>query len=249
MKRKSNSETLVIVPAAGFGRRVGSPIAKEMLRVKVAALGARGVSKSLTEPMIAHCLDLAKTMNLAAHVIVRPEKKALVRYLKKRAQTQELSVQIVGVTREWPDTLLLSRPFWRAKNIVCLPDTRFRPLQIFKVIDQRLRRTPLVWATFKAKDLKCWGAVDLKHKTHAEKPTSWVAGARGWGLFGFQKRYGVRVLESLLKSTMNSRQSQGDGSEWRHLSISQAGVELDQFQDLARKSSRATLPHTTSQRP
>ena len=211
----------MILPAAGFGRRVGSPEAKEMLMVR----GLRGQR----EPMIAYALRVARRHHLATHVIVRKEKKSLIEYLKQCSRNQEISWQIVRPTKEWPDTVLASEKFWRRKNIVCLPDTRFRPQKIVQKMNVELDRHAVVWSVFRARDLRSWGVVDAAAKQHAEKPQAWHSTARPWGLFGFQKAYGRRVLSSLLASTL----AEGD-AKWRELRFRQKVCGLEGFWDLAR---------------
>src|SRR3990167_336203 len=105
----------MLIPAAGLGTRVGSPEAKEMLPRPA------GVSFE-NEPMITMALQLAAECEAKPHVITREEKVSLVKYLSKmRTPLADLiappiSVQLVGATREWPDTLLLSRPAWSDYN-------------------------------------------------------------------------------------------------------------------------------------
>src|SRR4051812_48128743 len=104
----------VLIPAAGFGKRMGLPEAKEML------IGPEGT------PLIEWSLSFCNKNGLKPLVISRPEKNSLNDYLR-RIGVDTLLIEPSG---EWPDTLLKSEELWAEKNLVLLPDTRFSPLEM-----------------------------------------------------------------------------------------------------------------------
>lgn len=208
---------VMIVPAAGFGRRVGSPEAKELL-----------LREGLNEPLIEQPLRLASENAARVVVVTREEKASLLRYLGRRAR-----VVLVRPTREWPESLLLSAGEWGEFNLVCLPDTEFAPLDVvgemFRVLE---RGADVVFATFVPADgeFRTWGVVDTSELRHCEKPRDVSAGAavRAWGLFAFRRACGERLLQQMLESTFDH--------EWRDLSgLGRVEfLELDAFRDLTR---------------
>jgi len=222
------TDRLLILPCAGFGTRVGQPEAKELL--------PRPVSAQLAgRPMIDLGLQLAASAGAVAHVITREEKKSLLNYLEiyeKSSSVQgapcEIQVQLVSPTREWPETLLKSKPYWRKWNLVVLPDTDFSPLGVVKEMFSVLAagHAPCVFATFAADNCKTWGVVDAVSGQHCEKPVEWSATTRAWGLFGFHYDVGEMLLAQMLESTFDHK--------WRDLPKRTAYVPLADFCDLTR---------------
>ena len=90
-------ETKIIIPAAGFGTRVGSPEAKEMLILQD------------QQPLIDFAIQLAKENQAVAHVITRKEKKSLIAHLQNQTA---VNIQLIEPSKEWPDTILKSKDFW-----------------------------------------------------------------------------------------------------------------------------------------
>lgn len=94
---------VVIIPAAGFGRRIGAPEAKEMLtrvslqsRAKGHAQSAQlrehehvhegAVGITIHDPLIELPLQLAARASAQAVVVTRAEKASLLKYLNQRAR-------------------------------------------------------------------------------------------------------------------------------------------------------------------
>ena len=109
------SKPLLLLPAAGFGTRVGSPNAKEIF------FGANG------GPLIEASLHQARLRDWAVHVITRKEKTDLLNYLKEyqnkyfnpdQVDGFNISIQIIEPSREWPDTLLKSKDYKTALGYI-----------------------------------------------------------------------------------------------------------------------------------
>lgn len=118
----------IIVPAAGFGKRMGSPEAKEMLVLK----------ESQEKPLIEHAIAWAQTLKCPIHVITRKEKQSLLRYLENHPYCEFITIQCVEATREWPETMLLTQPYLAKQNILILPDTRWEPATQVAVLYNKL---------------------------------------------------------------------------------------------------------------
>jgi hypothetical protein len=118
---------LVIIPAAGYGRRVQASITSLPLRSKELLPGPEG------EPLINHCLQQAADHGLPVHLITRKEKIDLIEHVEKFCQEKEIpfAIQRIEPSREWPESILMSEKFWLEKNILCLPDTVYGPDSIF----------------------------------------------------------------------------------------------------------------------
>ncbi len=146
----SSVKPLVLIPAAGFGRRMGSPLAKEILPLRA--------KRPLIEAPLEWCAD----RHWPALVITRQEKTNLIEYLSwrnktlvgerhfsprvddLRTNTSSVDTLIVGATQDWPDTLLASRDHWHEWNLVLLPDVDFAPLEILdQIAEQMGRLSPL----------------------------------------------------------------------------------------------------------
>lgn len=95
----------VLIPAAGFGKRVGSPSAKELLPDEDG------------QPIIAWALRQVAKRGWHAHVITRPAKQPLLEYLEKQKNNGlSLSIQLIEGSSEWPDSLLQSRQHWSGQQ-------------------------------------------------------------------------------------------------------------------------------------
>lgn len=217
---KSPGARLIIIPAAGFGTRMGAPEAKEML--------PRPAGSHLSgEPLIAWSLRLAKLTGARVHVITRPEKKSLIDYIHTQAD-DSISLQMVGATKEWPETLLLSEPYWQKSNIILLPDVDFSPDTIVEDLFCKMEsnESDLVFATIAKNGYRTWGVVDQASNSHCEKPLVATASACAWGVFGFQKEFGKAILQQMLESTFDHH--------WWKLPGRASFLSLERFEDLTR---------------
>jgi bifunctional N-acetylglucosamine-1-phosphate-uridyltransferase/glucosamine-1-phosphate-acetyltransferase GlmU-like protein len=185
----AQTKPLVIIPAAGFGRRVGSPNSKEMLAFE-------------GRPLIEFVLRECEARDWSIHVVTRAEKTELLGYLEER-QSQSLKIQLVSETREWPETVLRSEPNWQDWNLLLLPDMIFDPPA---VLDQMQRAmlsgsVELVAAGRIVNEPQVWGCLRTQSFGFeiSEKPqdcsTAWA-----WGILGFRRSLGRPLFQSLLES-------------------------------------------------
>lgn len=218
------SKPLVLIPAAGFGTRVGSPPAKELLP---------GPSGS---PLIAFGLEQARLRGWPVHVITRAEKTELIAYLEAYRQQWglELAIQIIDPSREWPDTLLQSEPSWHEKNLLCLPDTVFEPLGVW----DRLAGSSadIAAAVFDPPDFSVWGVFrqDSSGLSVCEKPSSSSVadGDRAWGVLCWRRESGLALLRAQLES--------GRDHQWKKIAASLEFFPLSSFDDVTRSPSSKT---------
>jgi hypothetical protein len=163
------------------------------------------------KPMIRWALDIA----INPLVITRAEKKDLIEYLNENG----VQYMIVEPTKEWPDTILSSKNYWRKRNILLLPDTRFKPA--FPTIDKLnhlLFNNKVVTACHRVKDQNNWGIV--KERKIYEKPDFDGEGL-AWGLIAFQRSAGGVLFSDLLN----------DGVTFIDTELI---LMLDEFKDLTR---------------
>lgn len=207
---------LVILPAAGFGTRMGSPPAKEIL------------PGPLGSPLIETALRQAQVRGWPVHVITRRAKTELISYLSEYQNSQglEISIQLIESSQEWPDTVLQSQKFWRQRNLLCLPDTVFQPTGIW---DDLVRsQASLSAALFEVADGRSWGVM-RKTATAVEiceKPQEGRAGMKAWGLLSFQPEAGRVLLQAQLASAFHH--------QWISLEQSFEFFDLESFKDLTR---------------
>lgn len=207
----------IIIPAAGFGTRVGSPEAKEVM-----------VSSKTGEALIDFILKEASVRQWEVHVITRKEKTSLIEHLKN---FPNVFIQFVEPTKEWPHTILQSEKFWNEKNILVLPDTYFSPVHILDDMAETLCCYQIVTATIERENYSTWGVVNTKLKTYEviEKPQHSFPrehSYRAWGILGFQKDIGVELFVAHLESTFH-HQPINIATRAKHLPI-------DHFEDLTR---------------
>lgn len=219
--------SLFLIPAAGFGKRVGAPHAKELFP-----------DPETGRPQIDFALELAEKNGASAHVITRREKTQLIEYLNDVWRSRvPLTLQFVDPTSEWPQTLLLSKNHWHQNNVVLLPDTKFEPVQAVSQLLTSLesgKDCSFLTFTPEGEDFSTWGTVDASNTSELhgmEKPLAHHLGSfedpRAWGVFGFRKLHGETLLRELLKSTL-------DRVPYKIPSISVGYFALKSFKDLAR---------------
>lgn len=215
-------DCLVIVPAAGFGKRVGSPEAKELFE-----------NPQTGKRLIDMSLDWCVYNKIAAHIITRSEKKSLINHINntKNLILHDLHVQEIMVEGEWPQTILKSQPFWREYNVVWLPDSDFSPLHIVQEMFLSLKNNPYCFSVFKQENLTEWGAISIDggffyicEKPKVNEPK--MKHASAWGLFGFQKNFGVELLQAMIDSGLKKVPVKINNNA--HL------LYLDDFKDLTR---------------
>lgn len=206
------SDRLVIVPAAGFGTRVGSPQAKELMLHPLF-----GVS------FLEKCLERIANCGATPLVISRSDKVVLNDWLTSHAVSH---LQITK-TSEWVQTVLASQEFWQEKNLLLLPDTNFSPENILSKMFHSLNHSELVAATFEVDDLRLWGGIkSLKGKTFVSEKISQPESGSAWGILGFSKSGGGVFWPTYLKAQASKK--------WEQIDLSFATHELDSFKDLTR---------------
>jgi len=224
MIAQPQSKPLVLLPAAGFGTRVGSPPAKELL------------PDLQNRPLIDFALEQALAREWPVHVITRAEKHSLLEHLATwQARGLVISIQLVGPTKEWPETLLLSKPFWRENNLVVLPDTRYEPLNIWDemLTAQQKTSAEAVYAVCESTDFSrasSWGVIAADPFRLCEKPQQALAESANsylfWGLMMFEKSAGESLLQAHLASTFDH--------QWKPVAARVQLVRLQSFVDLTR---------------
>jgi len=214
----------VLIPCAGFGKRVGEPPAKELLKLP-----------SENNPLIHWCLDLTKKFKMRPVLITRKDKKAFLEYIETIRDAYNIELCLIDASKEWPDTLLKSDSCWTEQNIVLLPDTRFSPDDILPKLSDSLKKNDLAFATFSvpganSDKFSCWGVLKSDGANYwiAEKPRNAdEVFTQAWGLFAFKKEFGVDLLTKMLESN-------GD-HEFKKINTTKIETfSLDFFQDVTR---------------
>jgi len=202
----------VIIPAAGFGTRVGSPPAKELLphpKYKMSFL-----EKALERVLSSGAKPL---------VISRVDKTHLNRWLFE----SKIPHILVTPTFEWVETVMLSSPYWVEKNLLLLPDADFSPETIIHNLLHDLDHFDLSFGVFDVLDIQKWGAViesDGKFFI-TEKYKSSQPGT-AWGLIAFQKGTANQFWEIYQQSQLTH--------QWLELAFKLNLRRLDYFEDLTR---------------
>lgn len=204
----------VLIPAAGFGRRVGSPEAKEML------------PDPQGQPLIAAALDLALGRGWDVVVATRAEKKSLVQYLENRG----VEILLLEPTQEWPQTVLKTKSVWREWNLLLLPDCRFQPEVILDEIWAQAQKSKAraYAGVFKVDSGRKWGCLRQNREGRwsiAEKPLEQKP-ELAWGIWLFHKDVGEELFQRCFDSQVDH--------SWQSLSFDLQTVELESFKDLTR---------------
>lgn len=215
----SYKSTTILLPAAGWGSRMGYPNAKEIL-----------LNPQTGQPFIQYALESVLGLDVHCVVITRSEKKDLLAWLtvyKKENPSVSIEPYFVTSTEEWPDTLLKTKSIWTDFNIVLLPDTDWKPKTMSLQLQQQLATSHAVYGVFNTTK-KNWGFVKAESErlSIVEKPLNIPAGFQAWGLFGFRKEAGEEILQAHLQSTKDH--------EIKDISVATAIVRLEEFNDRTR---------------
>lgn len=204
----------ILIPAAGFGKRVGSPIAKELLP-----------HPKTGRPMIAETVDKAGGLG-SPLVITRAEKRDLIEYLAKN----NIEYQVIDETREWPDTILAAKKYWLDTNLILLPDTDYSPISITSLLLNVLdfSETTVSLGVFKVDDFNNWGMIDLDSDTLciADKPSFNKNNTLAWGLIAFCYSNGDTLFQAISNSNKDKL--------WKETGLKYKFFKLEHFSDLTR---------------
>lgn len=218
---KTSSESYcVILPAAGFGTRMGSPESKEML-----------FAEDESFPMIQHALDLLAEENCRIVLPTRKEKKSLIDFVTKHSP--HVIIQIIEKSKEWPDTILQTHPYWLDKNLLILPDTRWSPENEILKLPSLLDSHHFAFSTFTSSVPETWGVFRDQPWAVCDKPPHSVLNENKsntfcWGHIAFQKELGQPLFSNILKSHHSK------SFESLPNSTSAGFIRLDSFCDLTR---------------
>jgi bifunctional N-acetylglucosamine-1-phosphate-uridyltransferase/glucosamine-1-phosphate-acetyltransferase GlmU-like protein len=205
----------IIIPAAGFGKRVGSLESKELL-----------ISPTTQKPLIDFSLSLAQKSNATPVVITRLKKRNLIEYLEEK----KIQALIVDETKEWADTVLKSKAHWKKFNLLILPDSEFAPLSLIEDMFKQLETKDFVFATFKVEDVTKWGIyhpINENSFSIAEKPhNSFHEQDLAWGLIAFRDTHGEELFSKILESH--------DDHQYKILNATSSTLYLNHFIDLTR---------------
>lgn len=213
----------VILPAAGFGTRMGTPESKEML-----------TAPDENAPLIQFALDLF--YHCPGHIVVptRAEKKNLISFIQ--THYPQVIVQIIEPSQEWPDTVLQSKKYWMEKNILVLPDTRWAPTNAVFQVMKSLDHSACAFSTFSVSQLESWGVFCLQPHSVCDKPPrqemhSDAFSYFSWGHIAFHQHVGEKIFSQILRSHRTRQFEQLD------FEPSVSPIALDWFHDLTRGKS------------
>lgn len=165
-----NCKGHAIIPAAGLGTRMGSPInGKEMLRDEVTG-----------ERLIDWPIKLAFDNGLIPIIGISANKIALRTYINSKYP--KARVVVTPQQGEWPHTVLALSKYWHKNcNILILPDTRFDKESFMNLLEHP---SEVGFAVHRVKDASKYGMVKQFNDRvfTSEKPSPKAAGELAWGL-------------------------------------------------------------------
>jgi hypothetical protein len=210
-------------------------------------MGSPEAKELFLRPEGTHLIDLglqsAAERGWPMHVITRPEKKSLVLYLEK---IPNVSIQKIGPTFDWPETLLASEPYWQEWNLVFLPDMDFKPRNVLDEMAAKMTgANEVVTANHLVKDASQWGILwpeagaapaDFGIRVGEKVPINSSEPRWAWGIYAFRKSVGRALLQAQLESCRDHR--------LKHLALKATAVPLTEFQDLTRGEVELAMPLT-----
>lgn len=216
--------TTLLVPAAGFGLRMGAPPAKELMP-------RPGQSK----PLIDWPIQLAKARDWECLIISRRDKTELNQYIEgiHKISPENTRLYLIESSSDWFDSCLQSQDLWKDKVILVLPDTQFSPENALDEINNQLDVYDLVVAHHEVVDIENWGHIWTEGQKLfvQEKPQVPIGevlrtGKWAWGVLGFRKPWGSPLLRAQEMSQKLKQPQKLDGN--------MASIRLEYFTDLTR---------------
>lgn len=184
-----------IIPAAGKGLRVGMLLhqSKELL-----------IDPETNQPLIEFHLKQCKRYNIKPLVLLRKEKKDLIKYCKKKKVEYLI---IPNHNGEWYDTILMSKHRWYKWNILMLPDTKYldpADEETQFLFQKRDLDHNIIAFTNTVSDITKWGLCttedDQGFAVMCEKPSlkmikNLSERYEAWGILAFNKVYGQYLMK------------------------------------------------------
>lgn len=234
----------IIIPAAGYGTRMGSVSAKELFPHPRSGI-----------PFLLEAIQKHQALRAPFHIISRKDKVELNEFILalQKASTlhresilrQDFSpskdsidvpieLQCIEPSKEWPDTILQSKPFWAEWNLLVLPDADYGPLVTLKQFEEFQNLNPphsALFFTFHVEDSSTWGMVRCATDFFevVEKPqfnSNLNVKDNAWGLILFNRKIGEELFSALLESNVDHL--------WKRIEGKAYEISLDYFEDLTR---------------
>lgn len=231
-----NKQIKIIIPAAGYGTRMGGTPAKELLK------HPKSQNNFLQEAMSRHKTLSYQMLPAHFHVISRVDKTALndfVLNLKNENMDDNLTLQTIAPSKEWPDSVRQSAPYWNEWNLLLLPDADYAPLITTPLLKCLMddQSVDLYFFTFAPENPAEWGVIkcvggqffiaDKPKETRG--PTHQSGQISAWGLILFRKSIGQELFSTILESNQDRL--------WKPLSIPAYKIKcvsIQSFTDLTR---------------
>ena len=219
----------IIIPAAGYGTRLGIWDSKELFRV---SFKSRLIDYSL-DHVVHGLLQGFPPGNVRVVVVIRPHKFRVLDYVRWRLP----SIAVYGVRfdcryHEWPGSIYSARRYFSEFNLVLLPDSfitlsHHHRLQsetgryLLDLTETALAEYNVVMGVKSCRDrtrLCCLGAVFVDQngivRACQDKPAEDFDKYNGfWGFFGFRGSVGAAIHEFMSRSVRHEAQE----GHWRVL--------------------------------
>ncbi len=236
-----NNFLKIIVPAAGYGTRMGSLPAKELLP-----------HPQTGQPLLWEAINRHQSLQAPFHIISRKDKVELNHYIQSLSLKNNdfsLELQLIEPSLEWPDSVLKSQPYWSDWNLLLLPDADYAPLLNLTKLEPYINCSPrkdVVFFTFPVQDGSTWGLIQTSPQPLffeiVEKPLTSNSDKNAletfsaWGLILFHKNIGEKLFKALLESS--------NDHFWKRLEGRVCEESLFYFTDLTR-----SLNHSVTEKP
>lgn len=196
-----------IIPCCGFGTRMAMHPnqSKELLLDPVT-----------NQPIIQWWIDVCKEYNIGPLVLVREEKQDLIDYCK----SNNIDYVVMTPGKEWAATVRASYNHWSDKNILLLPDTRYKPKEAIQKVLDGLDEHVMSFGVFDVDDSSKWCVIDkMGIWEKAQRATPFKA----IGLFAFWRESGKVFFDDI-----------ANNGHHRSLTSYTTTVDMDSFVDLTR---------------
>ncbi len=178
------NNTRTIIPCAGYGTRMNMAPEKSKEMLPDPTNG--------NKPLIDRFIDEAYGFPNPL-LIIRKGKADLIKY----CEDKDIEHIIIEPTKEWPESVLKSKVFWKMNNILILPDSNLSNGGYYQ-IQKKMETFSLVFGVHEVEDISKWGEVAIDYTR--EKPNL-ERGGWAWGSIGFHKDIGVDLFTAYLEQT------------------------------------------------
>jgi hypothetical protein len=145
-------------------------------------------------PPLDGVLKVARSTGWPLILVTRPENKI---HIDDHSLQKEWV--FAKATASWPESVLMSQPFWADANLLLLPGLDLRPDNVVIDIVNNLKKFDISYGLYESQNIKAHGHVEIGEK-QIQICDGYKKHGLPWGLLAFRKSVGRMLFESMISA-------------------------------------------------